>query len=63
MPRVYEDSFVSPSELASFSWGEETEMLEQTEEVDLSGEVRVDREVFSEWLDFGQRAVQRQNEV
>ena len=56
MPRVYEDSTVSSSELAKFSWDGETEMLEQTEKVDLSGEVRLDREVFSEWLDFGQRA-------
>ena len=55
MPHVYVDSVLSPSELAKFPWDEETEMLEQTVDADLSGEVRLDRAVFSEWLRFGQK--------
>ena len=47
MPNVYRDSTVLPEDLAKFPWDGEQEMLEQAENVDLSGEVRLDREMFS----------------
>ena len=47
MPHVYQDSVILPEELAKFPLEEEQEMLEQTEHVDLSGEVRLDRKVFT----------------
>lgn len=46
-------------ELAKFPVDEETEMLEQKEEVDLSGEIHLERAVFVEWLDKGQQEPQR----
>ena len=59
MPRVYADSVVLPGELAKFPWDEEKEMLDHEERVDMSGDVRLDRSVFSEWLRFGLAASER----
>ena len=54
LPTVYRGSVVMPDELAKFPWDEEQEVLEHQEQVDLSGEVRVDREMFCRWLALGQ---------
>ena len=59
MPRVYADSVVSPGELAKIPWDEEREMLDHEERVDMSGGVRLDRAVFSEWLRFGLMSSER----
>ena len=65
MPNVYkdslcpEDSELAREELAKFAWDQETEMLEQSVAEDLSGEVRLERVVFSEWLDSGQKNRER----
>ena len=56
MPRVYADSDVVQEHLEKFPLDGEREMLEQEESVDLSGEVRMDREMFSAWAAFGQRS-------
>ena len=50
MKHVYEGSFVKQEDLAKFPEEGEVEMLEQTERVELSGEVRVSREMFCQWL-------------
>ena len=59
MPNVYQDSVILPEELAKFPLEDEQEMLEQTEHVDLSGEVRLDREVFTAWLHICQKTAGR----
>ena len=59
MRNVYSGSVVVPEELAKFPADKETEMLEQKEDVDLSGEIHLEREVFVEWLDKGQQEPQR----
>ena len=59
MPHVYQDSVILPEELAKFPLEDEQEMLEQTEHVDLSGEVRLDREVFTVWLHMCQMTAGR----
>jgi hypothetical protein len=53
LPRVYVDSADLPMELAKFPLDEEMEMQEQGENQDLTGDVRVTREVFCEWLASG----------
>ena len=50
LPRVYADSVDLPMELAKFPLDEEMEMQEQGENQDLTGDVRLTREVFCEWL-------------
>ena len=65
MPNVYKDSLgpqdseLAHEELAKFAWDQETEMLEQSVAEDLSGEVRLERVVFSEWLDSRQKNRER----
>ena len=59
MPNVYIASVVMPDELAKFHAEEETEMLEQKEEVDLSDEIQLEREVFVEWLDKARQPPER----
>ena len=54
MPNVYQGSVVLPEALAKFPTDGELEMLEQEEQVVLGGDVRVDREVFLQWLSAGQ---------
>ena len=46
-------------ELAKFYAEEETEMLGQKEEVDLSDEIHLEREVFVEWLDKARQQPER----
>jgi len=53
LPRVYADSVDLPVELAKFPLDEELEMQDQAETQDLTGDVRVTREVFCEWLASG----------
>ena len=57
LPRVYADSVDLPMELAKFPLDEEMEMQEQGENQDLTGDVRLTREVFCEWL--GSRTEER----
>ena len=51
MPNVYEGSVVLVEELAKFPVDGEQEMLEHEENVDLTGDVKIDRETFIAWAD------------
>ena len=54
MPEVYRDSYLSVTELAKFPVQGEIEMLEQEESVDLTGVLKLDRELFAAWLNVPQ---------
>ncbi len=56
MPTVYADSIDLPEELAKFPEEGEQEMLEQEESIDLTGDVKLSREVFCAWVESATRS-------
>ena len=50
MPHVHKGSEVLPSELAKFPVEGEQDMLEQAESTDLTGDLKIDRELLCAWM-------------
>ena len=53
IPKVYENSIDMPEELCKYPVEGEQEMLEPHEDVDLTGDVKLARDVFVEWCNSG----------
>ena len=58
MSNVYKGSTLKPEALGKFAMDGEQEMLEQEGIVDLSGDGRMDREMFCAWFDLGRQELE-----